>query len=214
LGFCVAYFFGSGFIQWMPTFFARSHAMDTSELGMWLALSWGVCGLFGTYLGGYVAVNYAAGKEALQMRTVAILFVFQGFLYAMVFLSSNKYEAMTYMAAVGFVSTLANGPVFSAIQSLANNRMRSISVALIFLLANLIGAGFGPLITGVVSDLLVSSFGKESLRYALMILSPGLLWPAYFYWRAAITIEEDIHHVELTSEFLKAEKISFDGNTM
>ena len=54
----------------------------------------------------------------------------------------------------------------------------------------------GPLAAGVISDLLTPMFGQESLRYALVLFSPGYLWVAYYYWKAGDTIEEDIRRVE------------------
>ena len=212
--FCVSYFFGMGVFVWMPTFFIRSHDMETGELGTWLAFAWGVCSLFGTYLGGVLAGRYAAGKEALQMRVVALVFIFSGLLSVMLYLSSNKYSAMAFMAAVGLISALITGPVFSAIQSLVNDRMRSVALAVIFLFANLIGFGLGPLAAGVLSDLLMPMFGQESLRYALVLFSPGYLWVAYFYWKAGDTIEADIRRVESTIGSTKNEMDKSASNAL
>lgn len=196
MGFCVSYFFGMGIFQWLPTFFIRSHGMDTGELGTWLTFALGVCGVFGGYLGGLLADRYAAGKEALQMRAVALIFVLYGILFVMVYLSPNKYNALALMSALGFFGALTTGPIFSAIQSVVNDHMRSVALALVFLLANLIGFGLGPIAAGVLSDLLTPMFGQESLRYALVSFSPGYLWVAYYYWKAANTIEADIMIVE------------------
>lgn len=214
IAFCVSYFFSMGITVWVPTFFRRSHGMETGELGIWLALAWGVCGLFGTYLGGELTSRYAAHKEALQMRAVAFVFVLWGLLYVMVYLSSHKYVALAFMAASGFVIALTNGPVFSAIQSLVNGRMRSVAIALVFLLANLIGLGLGPLAVGALSDLLMPMFGEESLRYALVLLLPGFLWVAYHYWKAANTIEADIRRVESTAGSIETEAMLEAGTPL
>ena len=100
------------------------------------------------------------------------------------------------LAAAGFLAFLPNGAIFATIQSLVNDRMRSVALALIFLLANLIGLGLGPIAVGMLSDLLAPMFGQESLRYALVLFSPGLLWVAFHYWKAANTVEDDIRRVE------------------
>lgn len=207
VAFCFSYFFSMGIIQWLPTFFIRSHGMEAGELGTWLAFAWGGCGLIGAYLGGILTTRYASGKEALQMRAVAIVLVVTGLLFVLIYLSSNKYNALTFTAAVGFLFMLINGPIFSGIQSLVSDHMRSVALALVFLLANLIGYGLGPLSAGVLSDLLVPHFGEESLRYALLILSPGYVLPAYFYWRAGNTIEADIRSVESHSSSAAAADI-------
>lgn len=195
--FCVSYFFGMGIIQWMPTFFIRSHGMDIGEVGAWFAFAWGGCGLLGTYLGGVLVTRYAAGKEVLQMKGCAFIFLLSGLLYSMVYLVSNKYMAVALMAFVAFLLPIANGPIFSSIQSLVQERMRSTSIALIFFLANLIGFGLGPLAVGGMSDLLAVKFMDESLRYASLLFAPGYVWVAFYYWRAGQSIEEDIRAVEV-----------------
>ena len=170
--------------------------MEIGELGTWLGFVWGFSALIGTWLGGALTSRYAAGKEALQMRVMALITVPYVLFFAVVFLSSNKYIALTFVAALGGVNGLGQGPIFSAIQGLVNDRMRSAALALIFLFANLIGFGLGPLAVGVLSDLLAPMFGQESLRYALVLFCPGLLWVGVHYWKVADTIEADIRRVE------------------
>jgi len=195
--FGVSYFFTLGVSQWKAVFFMRSHGMEAGELGAWLALVWGGFAVLGNYLGGYCASRFAARQERLQMRVVSLLFVINALVSIMIYLSPNKYMALTFVAITAVVTTLVGGPVFAAIQSLVNDRMRSVAVALIFLFANLIGFGLGPLAMGILSDLLNPIFGQESLRYALVLFSPGGLWVAFHYWKAANTIEDDIRRVEL-----------------
>lgn len=210
---CVSSFFGMGITLWLPTFFMRSHDMEIGEVGAWFALIWGLCGLLGNYLGGYLATRYAAGKEALQMRTLAIIFVFGGALYVLVYISSNVYVAMTFLAATAFTISAIYGPIFSALQSLVSEHMRSVALALILLFSQIIGFGLGPVMAGLLSDLLMPMFGRESLRYALVIFSPGYLWVAYYYWRAAETIEDDIKHVETRGRSIETESARVDKET-
>ena len=197
VSFCVGYFFGMGITIWMPTFFIRSHNMTAGELGFWLAFTWGLCSLIGGYLGGFIASRYAARKEARQLKTVAIIFVFCGFLFTLTYITSIRNIALITVAINGFLMAMCNGVIFSSIQNLVNDRMRAVAIALIFFAANLIGFGMGPVAVGLVSDLLAPHLGQESLRYALVFFSPGFLWVAFHYWRAAATIEADIREVEL-----------------
>lgn len=209
MAFCLSYFFSAGLIQWLPSFFIRSYGMTFGELGAWLALVWGGGGLIGTYLGGVLTTRYAAGKEALQMKGCAALFSLTGMLYIMAFLSSDKHHAMVYLATASIASSMCNGAIFSAIQSLVNDHMRSVALAVIFLLANLIGLGLGPMAAGFLSDLLALEFGQESLRYALAVFSPGLMWVGFHYWKASSTIEVDILSVES-----KVDPIEVANNTV
>ena len=196
IGFCVAYFFNMGTSQWVPTFFIRSYGMTSAEVGAWLALTFGGFGILGVIAGGHVATRYLACKERLQMRLLAISSAGYGLATMGVYVAPNQTLALSFIALSAFIGSFGNGPVFAAIHALVNERMRSLTVALTFLFANLIGFGLGPLALGILSDALYQSFGQESLRYALLIFAPGSLWMAFHYWRASNTIESDIGALE------------------
>jgi MFS family permease len=89
-----------------------------------------------------------------------------------------------------------DGPLFATIQTLVPPQMRATSIALIFLFANLIGMGIGPLVAGVLSDAVRPWAGDESLRYALMAMSPGYLWAGWHLWRASQTVTRDVQAIQ------------------
>jgi len=62
--------------------------------------------------------------------------------------------------------------------------------------ANLIGAGLGPLLSGALSDMLRPYLGEESLRYALLSLCPGYLWAAWHVWRASTSVTSDLQSAQ------------------
>ena len=185
-----------GISQWLASFLIRSHQMTPLEVGTWLALSFGVFGTLGNYLGGFFASRYAACQEKLQMRVVAWINVCYALTSLAAYLTTNKNIALTLIAVTAIAGAFGNGPVFGAMQSLVNEKMRSVAVAMTFMLANLIGFGLGPLALGAMSDWLNPVYGNDSLRYALAAFSPGMLWVAFYYWKAGRTIQEDISNAE------------------
>ena len=58
---------------------------------------------------------------------------------------------------------------FSQTQGVVELKMRSVAAAILLFIINIIGLGFGPSAVGIVSDILQSEYGKESLRYSLLI---------------------------------------------
>lgn len=88
--------------------------------------------------------------------------------------------------------TTVNGPLFATIQTLVPERMRAVAFATLYLFANLIGMGLGPLAAGALSDLLRGWVGEESLRYALLILGPGYFISAWHAWRASRTVTREL----------------------
>jgi MFS family permease len=190
--FSVISFFGYGIGQWQAAFFIRSFGLKTGELGTWFALIYGVGGLAGTYLGGESAARYAANNERLQLRTMAVAFGVFGLVSCLIYISSNRYWAFGTMALAVIGISGVIGPLFATIQSLVPDRMRALSIATIYLFANLIGMGLGPLATGALSDLIRPWAGEESLRYSLLALCPGYWWGAWHLWRSATTVTQEL----------------------
>jgi MFS transporter, Spinster family, sphingosine-1-phosphate transporter len=188
----VLFFFAYGILQWQPTFFIRSYGLTSAQLGAWLAAIYGGGGLLGQYLGGELASRYAARQEKRQLRAVAITIVSCGVLSTGVYLSTNAYVAFSLLGVLAIAQATINGPLYATLQSLVPERMRAVSIALVLLFANLIGMGFGPLATGALSDLLRPWAAEESLRYALLILSPGYLLVGWLAWRASRTVSGDL----------------------
>jgi predicted MFS family arabinose efflux permease len=185
-------FFMNGLANWQPTFFVRSFGMSTAELGVWLSLIYGIAALAGTYLGGEWAVRYALDNEQLQLRLMALAQGAFGLISVFIYVGASRYVAFSLLALGTLTAAMTSGPLFATIQSLVPEAMRATSVALIYLFANLIGLGLGPLAVGALSDAFTPWAGEDSLRYALLAMSPGFLWAAWHLWQAGNTVARDI----------------------
>ena len=191
------FLFNYGILQWEPTFFIRSYGLQTGELGTWFAVIYGLGGLLGTYLGGELASRFAANNERLQLKTMAIAYCSCAVVMACAFLSPNRYLAFGLLGVSTVIGCIGNGPFFATIQTIVPDRMRAVSIALIYLFTNLIGMGLGPLVAGALSDALRPLLGEESLRYALLVLSPGYIWAGCHLWWASKTVTRDIEAAEV-----------------
>jgi MFS family permease len=192
----LAAFFGQGIWQWKPAFFMRSFGLETGELGTWFAVIYGVAGLFGMYWGGELAARRAAHNERLQLKAMTITYCCFGIVSTGIYLSPNAYLAFGLMGIATVGASMVTGPMFAMIQTLVPQRMRAVSIAIVFLFANLIGLGLGPLAAGALSDAFRPLVGKESLRYALLILCPGYFWVAWHLWRARRTVAGDLEALQ------------------
>jgi len=189
-------FFGFASGQWLPAFFMRSYGLGTGELGAWIAAIQGISGGIAMYLGGELASRFAAKKEGLQLRVTALAYVGAGILWSCVYFSTNFRWSFGFMALATIAGTAPTGPLFALIQSLTSQQYRAQSVAVLNLFGNLIGLGLGPLAAGTLSDMLHSSVGNESLRYALLATCPGTLWAALYVLAASKTVARDLDAVE------------------
>jgi MFS family permease len=193
-------FFTFGIFQWQPAFVIRTYGLSSGAAGIWFAVTFGVGGLLGSYLGGELASRYAARNERLQLKALAFTLIGTGLLSCCVYLAPTHQIAFSFIGLYLLAAMLLNGPFFALIQSLVPDRMRAVSVAVVYLFSNLIGMGLGPLATGVMSDALRPFVGEDSLRYALLLLTPGFFVVAWCAWLASRTVAHDLAAVQREQE--------------
>jgi predicted MFS family arabinose efflux permease len=191
-GYSLLTFFGIGVVQWLPTFFIRSHGFTTIELGIALALVWGVGGVAGAILAGEFAARRAAHDEALQIRVIAGVFAASGLLAMLIYLSPSPVLALAALVPIAAINYGTAGPLFATIQTIIPEDRRAVAVATTYLFTNLIGVGLGPLCVGLISDLITPFAGADSLRLALLALCPGYGWAAWHLWHASRSFGHDL----------------------
>jgi MFS family permease len=181
----VSSFFGYGLLQWEPAFFIRTYGLTTGAVGTWFAAIYGVGGLVGTFMGGEIAARYAAQDVVRQLKWMALGYSCFAIFSAAIYISPNQYWAFGSLTLATLGGFTVNGPIFAAIQTVVPQEMRATSIALVYLFSNLIGLGLGPLAAGALSDAFRPWAGEDSLRYSLLVLSPGYLWVAWHAWLGA-----------------------------
>jgi MFS family permease len=168
-----------GIAQWTPTFLVRTYGMSLSAIGGWYGLSSAIGGIFGLLIGG-IAVNKLMRRDPRwELWTSAACHVVVIPLLAVMILSPNWWLSVGVHTLVNFFSAMAGGAGLSAVQSFAEPRRRATAVALLLLVTGLLGAGAGPYIVGLITDMLVPEFGRHALRYAMLIIGvmlvPGIV---------------------------------------
>jgi MFS family permease len=200
----ILYFFIYGVvIQWQPTFFIRTHGFTTGELGTWLLLIWSVMGTLGVYGGGFICHRFMARDERRQLQLMAASISIFGALNLLIYLSPHRYAALGLMVVAAPFYLAIAGPMFAVNQSIVPERMRATAVALMLFFANLIGMGLGGLAVGMLSDLLAPAYGRDSLRYALLAMSPGFFWCAIHFLLASRTVAMDIERANRELECVR-----------
>jgi MFS transporter, Spinster family, sphingosine-1-phosphate transporter len=192
IAFSILQFFGYGIGQWQPAFIIRSHGLSTGELGSWFAIILGGTGLIGTYAGGRLAARYAPQDETRQLKWMAVAIAAFAAAAAGIYLAPDRHWAFGWLALASLGGAAINGPLFATVQTIVPQHLRAVSIALIYLVANLIGMGLGPLIVGALSDGFRSWLGEDSLRYALLALCPGYLWVSWHLLHASRTVGRDL----------------------
>jgi predicted MFS family arabinose efflux permease len=145
---------GIGLGQWFAAFMIRSHHMSTGELGTWLGLILGCGGIVGIVLGGYVPQYERLADERSQMRLCAVMIAALVPCSVAFLLLPRPGLALLALIPWAVVLNYFFGSAFALMQRLVREDMRATTMAIVMLLANLIGMGAGPQLVGILSDAL------------------------------------------------------------
>jgi MFS family permease len=185
-------------MSWAVSFLIRSHHLSLPQAGLVIAIAYGGVGAVGSVAGGWVSDTLA--RRDIRWRTwccAIAAFVscpgLVGFL-----LEPSVPMACLALCLWSLASGFIFGPVLALTQSVTPPNMRGTSTALYYVISHFAGVGSGPLLVGVLSDLLHHAYGAESLRYAMLILSVFYIWAAAHFVLAGRTLKADIARASQT----------------
>ncbi|MDB5429843.1 MAG: transporter [Caulobacter sp.] len=196
--------------SWNAPFYDRVYHMKLATIGGFLALLVGVGGIFGTLVGGALADRLARKDPRWYMWLPAgATLLIAPFGMAQYFVNNASLSLM-FAAGPAVLVAVYLGSVNSVSQSLVAANMRAFTSATLVLTVNLLGLALGPLITGAVSDLVVSRFGADSLRYAISISLVFNILASFLYLLAARALPSELkspmhlRHPEGSADSLEA----------
>ena len=171
-----------GLTQWLPTFFMRTHDLSQSQTGMMMAGVFGISGVIGALAVAKVFDRLAVRGYQYGLWMLALIpFVSTPF-FIMGLLAEDLTTAMLLFIIPGIAANCFMGPVLAMVQTLSQVNMRAVSAAVSMLFINLIGLGLGPLLVGMLSDLLTPSYEQDALSMALVYFSFIGFWGALHLW--------------------------------
>lgn len=171
LYFLVAY----GAVTWFPAYMVRVLKVSLVEMGAAYGLLGAAASLIGTIGGGWLMDKMAARDVRWLGWLPGLLLLGTWPFYTAALLTGN----FQLFLGLGFIAGITVGAAFPALftvlHRVCGSARRAMAVAITFFFANLLGLGFGPLITGLLSDAFTGSHGPVGLRYALVIAVSVLL---------------------------------------
>lgn len=178
---------GFGFLMWSPSFFQRVHHLSIAETGAWLGGATLLGLVAGNLFAGWVGDRFGKGDPSFNGKFAAVGLV-ASFPFAVGFaLSASATVSLLCFVGVKFLMTLHLAPIQALCFAQVPITMRAMMSATIGMVITLAGVGLGTAIVGALSDGLRETWGEESLRYSLLLVSGGLLLGAIGAWRAGVT---------------------------
>lgn len=190
-----ASFLSYGKTTWAIIFFQRTHGLSPGQVGLWFGVFVGIAGIVGTLLGGWIADRYGATDRRHVLTAPAIGMAIAAPINFLGYTMSDWRVAMAMLLLPTVLNSLYYGPTYSSAQGLVRPQVRAVASATLLFFQNLIGLGLGPLLFGIISDLLKVQAGEDSVRWVLY----GAAWlgliPAFFFWRCSLRLnaELDVH---------------------
>ena len=177
---------------WTASFYIRAHHLPISTAALLTALIVGVGGGSGAIFAGVFAANFARRDRrwygwlpALAMTLAIPTGIAQFFV-----------SSLPLSVALGFVTMMAINvfmPLAPTIhQSIVPAGLRGFTSAMMLVVANIIGTGFGPLVTGLISDLVATRAGDDSLRYAVSASFAFAALAAFAYFRTGQHLKDEM----------------------
>ncbi len=167
--------------------------MSSGEIGTWLGLSVGIVGGIGTFFSGWIADRLGKNDSRwyLWLPAIASVVMIPTFVFAM--LAENVYFTLVGNMIPILLSNVFLSVCIAMTHGLVGLRMRAVASAVFFFIINIVGLGLGPVSIGFLSDALQSSYGVESIRYAMLTLIPlAALLAAVCYFRASRYLVADL----------------------
>lgn len=174
-----------GLVNWAPSFLARLHGMKSSEIGVLLGLILGIGGAIGTYAGGWLTDYFGRKDKRWYLKIPAYAIILSIFFAAGALFLQNNFLSVTCLGLCVSLHSMYLGPSIAVVHSLVPASMRALASAILFLVLNLIGLGFGPLVVGMISDWLAPTLGAESLRWAMSIIIPVSVASSTLFFKSA-----------------------------
>jgi predicted MFS family arabinose efflux permease len=182
-----------GLMWWTPAFLQRSHHLTVGQAGGLLGPMHLVAGTAGTLLAGWVMSRPAAADPRYVARLLAWGMALATVPSVLVYWVTSDWAATAllwiFVPAVYFYI----GPILGLLQNVVPAHMRATTCAVLLFTANVANLVIAPQAIGWLSDWFAGSFGagRESLRWALLLLAPAGFWAAWHLWTSAATIRED-----------------------
>jgi MFS family permease len=180
-----------GFSVWAPTFLMRSFGMGMVEVGAWIGGITAAFGVVGTVFGGVLVAWLFPRDPRWEVWLPTIMTTLCAPLFLVMVLAPKVWVVLAVKALNTLFGAIGSSVAMTAVQSFAEPHRRATAVAIALLITSLLGTGAGPYLIGLASTALEPSFGKESLRYALLVTPLMLVWSVVHYALALRTLVRD-----------------------
>lgn len=173
---------GYGVTSWLPTYYLREFSAPSSNVGNLLGTSLLIGGPCGVLIGGWVGDRLRTRRG--DATTLLALIGAAGTLLvtSLVVLVESWTLSILLVIPLYIFKVLPVGPLYASVNLMTPNRMRAQIFALLLFFDGIIGAAFGPLSIGFVTDFVLGDEQKLGLSI-LIVVTVAMAISLCCFWR-------------------------------
>lgn len=143
----------AGIAGFTISFLLRTHELSLPQAGGIVGMT-GVAGLVGAMLGGVMADWLSGERGRSYVLVPALGSGLAAIFFAVAFWVPDLRITVPMLLAAAVAYNMKNGPLYAAIQNIVPSNMRATGAAIFMVGATVVGSTVGPLLTGVISDMI------------------------------------------------------------
>jgi predicted MFS family arabinose efflux permease len=183
LGVSIFYFFSLGVTTFLPSYLIRTLHVSLERVSLTWGVAVTVANFLGTLTGGWLADRLGQRDIRWYAWLSGIACVLGAILYWAAFAASGLWTFVSIEFLAELVLWTGTFASWSAVHAVCGSPRRGTAIALLQFAYVLVGSGFGPLVTGVISDAVSAGRGAASLGWSLNIVTSSLIAAAIaFFW--------------------------------
>ncbi|WP_373490240.1 hypothetical protein [Parasphingorhabdus sp.] len=164
-------FVGYGISNFQVAFFQRVHQLSISEVTLQIAVPLGLAASFGAFFTGYLTEKMSGRYPNVVAWLPGVMLIACVPFYWIGFTTDNVPFALIVLLVAAVLHYGYLGAQYTICQGVASAQSRATAVALFLFIVNLIGYGCGPLVMGILSDLLMNAHLASS-QFAAELTGP------------------------------------------
>ena len=169
---------GYGYGVWTPSFLVRTHGLSIAHAGLLFGVASSVGAMAGALSSGWLCDRLVLRdvRWQLGLPLIGVLLAIPCAIAFFLWPTAGHWSlgslrvphTLAFAMAFGFFASWWPSLSYSATSHMVGASERSVAAALLNFFITLFGVGAGPLVTGMLSDLLTPMFGVQALRWSLV----------------------------------------------
>lgn len=179
-----------GLVSWTPAYMERVHGMSARAAGIGMGSALFLGSVIGHSIGGPLA-DFLGRRDLRWYVWIQLFSALGSMAIAWTMLTGPAERVFPLLGLNMLIGGLSAAPLLAVISGLAPAHSRSLAVALLMVMINIIGLGGGPLFVGWLSDMLNPAYGAQALGVAMRSVLVVGLPAALLAWLASRACRDD-----------------------